>query len=107
MPLAMRERALRLPVGADGGVAGSAAATSCLVVAEVPADPRTTPFRALAAQFGVRSAWTSGLDLGLDVVAEGVETGEQRAALTALGCPRAQGFLLGRPVPVADLHAPR
>jgi len=32
------------------------------------------------------------------VVAEGVETAEQLARVTELGCDRAQGFLLGRPV---------
>jgi EAL domain-containing protein (putative c-di-GMP-specific phosphodiesterase class I) len=43
--------------------------------------------------------------LDLDVVAEGVETEEQLRRLRELGCDRAQGFLLARPLPPADLHA--
>jgi len=43
--------------------------------------------------------------LGLEVVAEGVETEEQLRRLRELGCDRAQGFLLARPLPPADLHA--
>ena len=35
--------------------------------------------------------------LGMDVVAEGVETREQRDVLAALGCRRAQGYLWSRP----------
>ena len=36
--------------------------------------------------------------LGVDVVAEGVETEEQLAELKRLGCHRAQGYLLSPPM---------
>ena len=39
--------------------------------------------------------------LGVDVVAEGVETEEQLRELQRLGCNRAQGYLLARPMPAA------
>jgi diguanylate cyclase (GGDEF)-like protein len=41
--------------------------------------------------------------LGLDVVAEGVETTEQDALLREVGCSFAQGWLHGRPVPLGEL----
>jgi len=42
--------------------------------------------------------------LRLKVVAEGVETVEQRDALAALGCDYLQGYLLSRPIPAADFQ---
>ncbi|MET1088194.1 MAG: EAL domain-containing protein, partial [Arthrobacter sp.] len=44
-----------------------------------------------------------GHGLGLRVVAEGVETSDQRDALLAMGCDRAQGFLFGKPVDAPEL----
>jgi diguanylate cyclase (GGDEF)-like protein len=44
---------------------------------------------------------TLGSELGLKVVAEGVETAEQSAFLIARGCVLQQGFLFARPVPQA------
>jgi EAL domain-containing protein (putative c-di-GMP-specific phosphodiesterase class I) len=41
----------------------------------------------------------------LRVVGEGVETPEQLVALRAMGCDRAQGFLMGRPLPPDELTA--
>ena len=40
-----------------------------------------------------------GQRLGLTVVAEGIETTEQLAALQSLGCDAFQGYLISEPVP--------
>ncbi len=45
----------------------------------------------------------NGLELA--VVAEGIETDEQRAMLLDMGCRYAQGYLLGRPMPEAEAVA--
>jgi diguanylate cyclase (GGDEF)-like protein/PAS domain S-box-containing protein len=50
----------------------------------------------------VRTVVGLAYSLGLDVVAEGVETEEQRALLADLGCPLAQGFLFS---PAVDREA--
>ena len=42
---------------------------------------------------------------GRTVIAEGVETAEHGAMLLALGCERAQGYGIARPMPAADLPA--
>ena len=44
-----------------------------------------------------------GKTLGLNIVAEGVETPEQQELLTRLGCNALQGYLLGSPVPADQL----
>ena len=46
-----------------------------------------------------------GSDLGLPVIAEGIERPEQAAALVALNCEMGQGYHFGRPVPVAQIEA--
>jgi len=43
--------------------------------------------------------------LGLDVIAEGVETEAQRASLESLGCVKYQGYLFGKPVPLDAFEA--
>jgi EAL domain-containing protein (putative c-di-GMP-specific phosphodiesterase class I) len=41
-------------------------------------------------------------NLGMDVVAEGIETDTQAEALRALGCRRGQGFLFAKPLPADE-----
>jgi diguanylate cyclase (GGDEF)-like protein len=52
----------------------------------------------------VDAALTLAKRLGMSVVAEGVETVEQLRALTAKGCPEAQGYLIARPMPSDDIE---
>jgi diguanylate cyclase (GGDEF)-like protein len=54
-------------------------------------------------RFIVRSTIGLGQNLGLRVVAEGVEDEETLAQLTTLGCDLAQGYFLSRPVPASEL----
>ncbi|MDE3074869.1 MAG: EAL domain-containing protein [Chloroflexota bacterium] len=51
----------------------------------------------------VRSTIEMAHNLGLRVVAEGVETGEVWRQLAALGCDEVQGFYIGRPMPAEEL----
>jgi diguanylate cyclase (GGDEF)-like protein/PAS domain S-box-containing protein len=57
-------------------------------------DPRATAI--------VRTLATLADSLGMSVIAEGVETQEQRDHLARNGCHACQGYLFGRPVPVEE-----
>jgi EAL domain-containing protein (putative c-di-GMP-specific phosphodiesterase class I) len=46
-----------------------------------------------------------GRSMGLEALAEGVETPEQEAALRGLGCSVMQGFGIGKPMPLDDTFA--
>ena len=50
----------------------------------------------------VRAAIGLGRDLHLHVIAEGVETEDQRAFLEREHCQEIQGYLIGRPRPIVD-----
>lgn len=51
----------------------------------------------------VKTIVALALKIGLKVIAEGVETKEQQAYLTACGCNAMQGYLFSRPVPEAEI----
>ena len=53
----------------------------------------------------VRAILVMSEALGLEVVAEGVETAAHRDFLIEHGCQYCQGYLLGRPVPIKDWEA--
>ena len=51
----------------------------------------------------VRSTIDLAHNLGITVVAEGVETAEAWNLLRDLKCDQAQGYYMGRPMPVSEL----
>ncbi len=53
----------------------------------------------------VRTIIVMAQSLSLDVIAEGVETEEQRELLLSNGCKHYQGYLFGKPVPINQFNA--
>ncbi|MEO8343274.1 MAG: EAL domain-containing protein [Gallionella sp.] len=53
----------------------------------------------------VRTIIAMAQNLSLDVIAEGVETEQQRQLLQKNGCTHYQGYLFGRPVPIEQFDA--
>jgi diguanylate cyclase (GGDEF)-like protein len=53
----------------------------------------------------LRAITALGRHFGARVVAEGVETEEQFGLAKRAGCSQAQGYLFGRPMPLAELNA--
>ncbi len=51
----------------------------------------------------IQSIVTLGHALGMTVLAEGIETDEQRVLLRLAGCDEMQGFLFARPAPAAEI----
>lgn len=52
-----------------------------------------------------RAMLAMGQDLGLEIIAEGIETEAQEALLIALGCEAGQGYRYGRPAPASEFAA--
>jgi len=53
----------------------------------------------------VRTIIAMAKSLNFDVIAEGVETTEQRKILSESGCMHFQGYLFGRPMPIEQFNA--
>ena len=53
----------------------------------------------------VRTIIAMAQSMGLDLVAEGVETVHQLRSLRELGCDKAQGFLISHPVPAEAMRS--
>jgi len=53
----------------------------------------------------VRTIIALGQSMGLDVIAEGVESEDQRNFLEIHGCNQFQGYLFGKPVPLHEFEA--
>lgn len=100
----LRHRGVRLAMDDVGtGYAGLAQFTELPLdlvkldqrfVSQLGVDPRCDAI--MRAVLGLSDA------LGLDAVAEGVETEDQAAILRAAGYEKAQGFLFGRPTPITQ-----
>jgi len=55
----------------------------------------------------VRAILALAQSVGLDVVAEGIETSDQHEALSSLGCVLGQGYRFARPQPLSVIQAAR
>jgi diguanylate cyclase (GGDEF)-like protein len=102
----LREVGVRLSVDDFGTGYSSMSFLRRIAVNEVKVDrtfvaaaPDSSGDRAI-----VRATVELAHGLGLPVVGEGVETHAQLRTLQDSGCDAAQGFLLARPMPAADLH---
>jgi len=104
---ALREMGVQLSVDDFGTGFSSLSFVTRVVVDELKVDRSFVDamIESRSAEAVVRGAVELGERLGARVVAEGVETTEQRAALIALGCTIAQGYHFCQPLP-ADKIVP-
>jgi EAL domain-containing protein (putative c-di-GMP-specific phosphodiesterase class I)/GGDEF domain-containing protein len=96
-----KELGVRIAMDDFGTRRSSLSCLSMLPVDRLKLDPSLIHGMTMDAKAATRTREivSLGAELGLDVIAEGVETEDQLHMLTDLGCPRVQGYLLSRPMP--------
>jgi EAL domain-containing protein (putative c-di-GMP-specific phosphodiesterase class I) len=96
-----RLRELGVGIAVDDFGAGQASLTQLkrLHATELKIDRSLVNDESSAASRMIGDAVAYAHRIGAQVVAEGVETAEQLERVARLGCDRAQGYLLGRPMP--------
>jgi diguanylate cyclase (GGDEF)-like protein/PAS domain S-box-containing protein len=97
----LRERGARLAMAADAAGLGTLARLSQLPVDLIRVGPDLVAGLGVdaAAETLIRAVVRLGVDLGIEVVADGVDRAEQRDLLAAMGCRAGMGGLLAGPVP--------
>ncbi|MCS5718125.1 bifunctional diguanylate cyclase/phosphodiesterase [Herbiconiux sp. CPCC 205763] len=101
----LREAGVRISLDDFGTGFNSLTSLHDLVVAELKLDRSfvsalTVDARARAL---VRSIVSLARELGIDTVAEGVQIPEELTILAEVGCTRAQGYLISKPVPASAI----
>jgi EAL domain-containing protein (putative c-di-GMP-specific phosphodiesterase class I) len=98
----MRQLGLGISIDDFGTGYSSFARLTEVPATEMKLDRTVIQERGICAPY-VSDAVEKARELGMRVVAEGVETAEQLARARNLGCERAQGFLFSPPVTESEI----
>jgi EAL domain-containing protein (putative c-di-GMP-specific phosphodiesterase class I) len=103
----LRRRGMRLAIDDFGTGYASLAYLRRLPVDVIKIDPSFVTGLGTDATLAMLTATIVrvGHDLGIEVVAEGIERPEQLELLTAMGCGMGQGYLLARPMTARGIEA--
>src|SRR3954464_1669749 len=100
---ALRARGVRIAIDDFGSGYSSLAAVASLPADMLKVDRGLVSGMLPAGPAVLRAITALGSALGMEVLAEGVETAEQLALVRAVGCTHAQGHHLSPPLPAAEL----
>ena len=101
-PLLLQDERWRLAAAADADALDASVLAARAMLQKSASLSVSIAQSASGKQAIVRSCAQLGRSLGLHVVAEGVETREEYEAVGRLGCTEVQGWLIGKPMPVAQ-----